>query len=68
MTMQTVRPKRGTEIIHVETKLGIVNIYLGLTDSKGREVESVGFRPNCYAGERKVVLRGSRFVQLKRNA
>ena len=65
MEMQTVKVKRGNKIIHVETRLGIVNIYLGLTNREGQAVETVSMNPNRYAGERKVIVRGYRFVQLK---
>jgi hypothetical protein len=61
--MRTIHHKRGT--LHVETPLGIVNITVGLNDTAGRRVEAVTFRPNNFAGEPKVVLRGSRFVELK---
>jgi hypothetical protein len=33
-------------IVHVETELGIVNIYVGLTDRLGREVETVEMIPD----------------------
>jgi hypothetical protein len=61
--MKTIVHNKG--LLHVETPLGIVNIYVGLHDSNGRRVENVQFRPNDYAGENKVVLRGTRFVELK---
>jgi len=51
------------EIIHVETRLGIVNIHLGLTDSEGHEVERVSMVPDRYAGERRVTVKGGRFVR-----
>jgi hypothetical protein len=63
--MQTVTPKRGVRIIHVETPLGIVNINIGLTDIHGRRVENVQMRPNVYAGEPRVTVVGNRFVELK---
>ena len=62
--MQTVTPKRGTRIIHVETPLGIVNIHIGLTDRHGRRVENIQMRPNEYAGEPRVKRIGNRFVEL----
>lgn len=61
--MLRVCPSRKTRIIHVETELGIVNIYLGLRDDKGRRVETVAFKPDNYAGQKKVRLIGSRFVE-----
>jgi hypothetical protein len=41
--------------LHIETELGIINIYVGLTDAKGRKVEAVEILPDDhYAGEPKV--------------
>lgn len=58
-----------TRLLHVETPLGIVNIYLGLTDIKGRRVERVDMLPNNYSGERKVVVyKRCVFRELKRKA
>ena len=50
-------------MIHVETPLGIVNIYVGLRDAEGRRVERVEMIPNRYAGEPKVTVDGGRFVE-----
>lgn len=61
--MKSISHRDG--ILHVETPLGIVNIHVGLSDRNGRTVEAVSMIPNRYAGEPKVVVRGSRFVQLK---
>lgn len=44
------------DVIHVETDLGIVNIYVGLRDTEGRRVERIEYRPNEYAGEPVVVM------------
>lgn len=64
--MQTVVPKGGKTLIHVETPLGIVNIYLGLRDRLGRRVESVSMLPNGCCGEPRVaVVRNRRFVEFK---
>jgi len=60
--MKIVRPGRA-RIVHVETPLGIVNIYVGLTDIKGRRVEAVEMIPNEYAGEPKVKVVGRRFIE-----
>ena len=60
--MKTVRIGRAS-IIHIETTLGIVNIYVGLTDAKGRRVETVEMRPNQYAGEPEVIVDGGRFIE-----
>lgn len=65
LDIQRVTVKRGTRIVHVETPLGIVNIHVGLSDARGRRVENVQMRPNQYAGEPKVTVRGCRFVELK---
>ena len=68
--MKTIRhtnPKR-TEILHVETPLGIINIQIGPTDFRGRPVVSVQVSPDDFAGAPKVVRRGysnTRLVQLK---
>lgn len=51
--------------LHVETELGIVNIYTGLHDARGRAVEAVSMRPDSFAGEPKVVVSKGRFVRLK---
>lgn len=61
--MKSISHRRG--ILHVETPLGIVNIHVGLTDRRGRPVEAVSMLPNRYAGEPKVIVNGSRFIQLK---
>lgn len=63
--MQTVRPKRGVRVVHVETQLGIVNIYLNLHDKQGRRVETVTLSGNNYAGEKRVAVRGGRLIELK---
>lgn len=63
--MQTVHVKRGARIVHIETELGIVNIYVGLRDRLGRRVENVRMSPGRYVGTPKIVVRGSRFVELK---
>lgn len=54
--MATVTAARGVRIIHVETPLGIVNIYLGLHDEQSRRVERVVMIPNQYAGEPRVEI------------
>ena len=57
--MRTIVPRKKDRIIHVETALGIVNIWLGLMASQGQRVERVEILPNDYAGEPKVTLDGS---------
>lgn len=56
------------EQLHVETPNGIVNIRAGLTDSIGREVDSVECIPDRFSGERKVIVSGygnTRMIRLK---
>jgi len=56
--------------LHVEAEGGIVNIYEGLHDSKGREVTAVEILPSDhYAGEAKWKLVGThnnRLIKLKK--
>ena len=61
--VQTVTPKRGAKIIHVETELGIVNVRLGLSDPEGRDVEAVEMIADDYSGEPTVSIVGRRFVR-----
>ena len=65
--MQMVIPKRGKRIIHVETELGIWNIYIGLTDVHGRRVETCEVVRNQYSCEPRVKLTGKRqrLIELK---
>ena len=59
---------RPGELLHVETPNGIVNVRAGLSDARGREVDSVECIPDRYAGERKVVVSGctnTRLIRLK---
>jgi len=61
-----VNPKTNTEWIHVETRLGIVNIYFNLHDNAWRAVETVEIIPANYAGQPQVTLDGhanNRLVQ-----
>jgi hypothetical protein len=48
----------GDGLLHVETPLGIVNIRAGLSDRRGRRVDSIEVIPSNSSGERKVVRRG----------
>ena len=64
--MKTVNLKNG--ILHVETPNGIVNIRVGLTDMKGRSVDSIEVIPDRFAGENKVRRSGyanTRLIRLK---
>lgn len=52
-------------VVHVETALGIVNVYLGLHDDKGRRVETVEIIPTAAVGGLRIERRGRRLVELK---
>lgn len=55
--------------LHIETPNGIINIRVGLTDTRGRAVDSVACLPDEYAGEPKVRRYGPanvRMVRLKK--
>lgn len=60
---QRVKVRKGVDVVHIETDLGIVNIHLGLADDSGHAVESVSMIPDSYAGERRVTVQGGRFVR-----
>jgi len=60
--MKVVRAGRA-RIVHVEHALGIVNIHVGLTDRLGRRVVAVELIPSRYAGEPKIKVVGTRFVE-----
>ncbi len=67
MTMKYITLKKNQRLC-IETPLGIVNIRAGLTDSIGREIESISVQPDRCCGEKKIVRRGAyniRLVQLK---
>jgi len=54
--------------LHIETELGIVNIYEGLKDVKGRKVNTIQVMPDEYSGENKVKatpVKMIRLIQLK---
>ncbi len=56
------------EQLHDETPLGVVNIRCGLTDMKGRAIDSVTVTPDENVDSSKIVRRGlhnTRLVQLK---
>ena len=63
MDMKTIRHNKGC--LHVETPLGIVNIHVGLTDTRGRRVERVSLIGNKYSGEKVVKIVGNRLIELK---
>lgn len=62
--LRTITHRRG--ILHVETRLGIVNIHAGLADASGREVTAIEIIPDAYAGEPRVIRRGPANVRLVR--
>lgn len=67
--MKRISHSRGT--LHIEVPEGIINIYSGLHDAKGRSVTSISFVPDDrFAGEPKVrchpSCRGVRMVRNKR--
>lgn len=67
--MRTITLKSG-DLLHIETPNGIVNIRAGLSDMKGRAVDSVQTIPDEYAGElpvRRVPARAAnvRLIRLK---
>ena len=58
--------KSGDRTLHIETELGIINITIGLYDTKGRRVESIEVLPS--SGEKKIIRRGyanTRLIELK---
>ena len=64
--MKTIVHKEG--LLHVETPNGIVNIYAGLIDRLGRNVDAVTVDPDKYKGEKKVKRVGyynTRLIRLK---
>lgn len=67
-TQKTIVWRNTYGPLHVETPLGIVNIYVGLRDATGRRVERIEVIPNNYAGEPKVTRSGyanTRLIELK---
>ena len=62
--MKTIVHSKG--ILHVETPLGIVNIYVGLEDHSGRPVDAVEMIPDRMLHDCRVVAKvGQRFVLRK---
>jgi hypothetical protein len=63
----SISGEKGAQYLHVETDLGIVNIYVGLRDVEGRRVERIELLPDDYAGQPKVEtdnhIRGVRFIE-----
>jgi hypothetical protein len=54
------------ELVHVETPLGIVNVYTGLRDRHGRRVDAVEMIPNSDVAGPPVRVYDNRFVELLR--
>ncbi len=61
------KKQRGIENpLHIETPLGIINIYAGLKDTKGREIDVISITPS--GDYSKVKLAGksiNRLIKLK---
>jgi len=51
-----VSVSKKTELVHIETPLGIVNVWLGLNGSDGSRRERVEYIPNNSFGEPKVKM------------
>ena len=66
--MKTVvmRDRGTTDALHVETPLGIVNIFSGFSDLKGRNVVAVEIIPSNRIGDHKVKRIGNRLRQCLR--
>lgn len=47
----TANKRNPYRILRVETDLGIINIYIGLSDGSGNAVETMEVFPDHYAGE-----------------
>lgn len=69
MTKKEVREtkiQKRDDYIHIELPLGIVNLYPGLHDNRGRRVDAIEILPDDhYAGERIVRRYGDRLVETK---
>lgn len=63
MDMKRVSHKRGC--LHVETPLGIFNIYVGLINRRGQRVECVELIGSQCSGELVVKAYERRLVELK---
>ena len=65
---KSISHRRAGQCLHIETPLGIVNIRVGLSDMRGRLVDSVEVIPSNGAGDPKVIRCGyanTRLIQLK---
>jgi hypothetical protein len=51
MKLKTIHVPRGYEGLHLEIDGAIVNVYVGLQDTDGHKVTSVGIRADRYCGE-----------------
>ena len=63
----TVIPSKNKNLVHVETDLGVVNIWLHLHDEQGNRVERVSVMPDDhYASNKKVIFdgQGGRLIEV----
>jgi len=66
--IKSISHNRAGQCLHIETPLGIVNIRVGLSDRRGRRVDSIEVIASNGCGDPKVVRRGyanTRLVELK---
>jgi hypothetical protein len=56
-------PRQRKKMAHIETPLGIINVYCGLQDNEGRDVVRVEVIPDKYAGEPAVTWDGGRLIR-----
>lgn len=54
--IRSITARKNDRLIHVETPLGIVNIYLGLTGADGSRRERIEYLLNDYSGEPRVKM------------
>ena len=64
--MQRVHVSKKTRVVHVETELGIVNIWVGLNDRFGRRVNTIEIIGNRCRGDLIVKVLGNRLIELKK--
>ena len=53
------------EKAHIETPLGIVNISTGLSDIKGRQVDSIQIIPDKHIGEKAIMRKPNRAANVR---
>jgi hypothetical protein len=60
----TIHKDIRKKCIHIETELGIVNVYWGMQDREGRDIEAVEMLPDpAWLTGRKVIVRNGRFIR-----